>query len=58
MILKNGEIKQGTWSNGKLHGKGKIIYKDKSFFEGNFINNVKDKGVHTDKDGNVFEAPK
>ena len=37
LIGRKGEIKEGTFENGKLHGQGLIILEDGSIAEGKFI---------------------
>ena len=41
-VLKSEDLKyRGTFKNGKLSGIGRITYKDKSVFQGEFSNNMR-----------------
>ena len=37
--MKDGSIYQGQFKDGKKNGKGKITWRDNSYYEGDFVNN-------------------
>ena len=46
-ITELGEIEEGYWQQGKLHGKGRKILKDGSVLFGDFLNHrLEGKGVY------------
>ena len=44
MNYNNGDKYIGEWKNDKREGKGKIIYKDNSEFDGEWKENIEFKG--------------
>jgi hypothetical protein len=40
-VYQNGDVYIGNYRDGKPNGFGKYIWADKSFFEGTFINGLK-----------------
>lgn len=50
-IDKYGTIYIGDIRDGRYHGKGKCIYADKTWFEGNFVEGVRKDGIYYDANG-------
>jgi hypothetical protein len=40
-VTLSGQIQQGYWKNGHLHGKGRIIFSDGSFHTGQYKDHLK-----------------
>lgn len=38
----NGKVYEGYWKDNKMNGKGKVQYPDKSSYEGDFKEDMKD----------------
>jgi len=51
----DGSVYEGQFEKTEFHGTGKLIFIDGSMFEGTFANNMKVKGVFTDKFGCEYE---
>ena len=50
-VDKYGTVYIGDIRDGRYHGKGKCIYADKTWFEGNFEDGVRKDGVYYNADG-------
>lgn len=57
MVSARGDVYTGMFKNGFKHGKGKILYKDGSWYEGDWIyNKIEGKGNMVDNNGNSYEG--
>ena len=52
MILENGDVYEGEFSENQFNGKGKLTYHSGSIFEGDFVDGIPHgKGKLTKHDG-------
>ena len=55
--MKNGNIYEGNFVDGKMNGKGIYTFNDKRTYEGEFVNNTfEGKGKYTWPNGNKFKG--
>ena len=55
--FQSGSVYEGTWRDGKMHGRGKFTWADKDRYEGEYVaGKMEGRGVYHFKNGEVYDG--